>query len=182
MNAFDVSIWNQIQDKLKAFVFRYTKDRALTEDIIHDVFLKVHSKVGQLKESDKLAGWIFRITRNMITDHFRKQGKEINIKETDLQEEKHSELNDCVVDCLQEMMTTLPEKYRYALELTEFKNLSQLELAKELNISYSGAKSRVQRARQMLREKMDAAYKIKFDSYGNAIVCQDRSPCCRSHE
>lgn len=177
MDTFDVSTWNQIQNNLKSFVFRYTKDSALTEDIIHDVFLKVHSKLGQLKESDKLVGWIFRITRNLITDHFRKHGKQINIKEIDWQEEKHSSLNDCVVDCLQEMMTTLPEKYRRALELTEFENLSQLELAKELNISYSGAKSRVQRARQMLKEKMDAAYKIKFDSYGNAIVCRNRLPC-----
>jgi len=175
-NTTEISIWTQTQDKLKSFVFRYTKDRALADDIIQDVFLKVHSKVGQLKESDKLVGWIFQITRNTITDYFRSKDKAIHLKEIDWETEKTS-LNDCVVNCLQDMMTTLPDKYRNALELTELKNYSQLELAKELKISYSGAKSRVQRARQMLREKMDTAYHIKFDSYGNAVVCENKGPC-----
>jgi RNA polymerase sigma-70 factor (ECF subfamily) len=86
-------------------------------------------------------------------------------------------LNDCVVGCLQDMMATLPDKYRQALELTELKNHSQIELAQRLNISYSGAKSRVQRARQMLKEKMEETYLIRFDAYGNVIVCEDRAPC-----
>lgn len=176
MNTSEIFIWKQTQEKLKAFAFRYTKDKSVADDIIQDVFLKVHSKLGQLKESEKLTGWIFQITRNTITDYFRSKGKAISLNDVDWEEERNS-LNDCVVTCLQDMMTTLPEKYRYALELTELKNLSQLDLAKELNISYSGAKSRVQRARQMLKEKMDAAYKIKFDAYGNVIVCQDKAPC-----
>ena len=156
--------------------FRHTKDKELAEDIVQDVFLKVHSRVGQLKESDKLAGWIFQIARNTITDHFRNKTKTINPADIDWEAEKKP-LNDCVAGCLQDMMNTLPEKYRSALELTELKNLSQIELAKELNISYSGAKSRVQRARQVLKEKMDEAYLIKFDSYGNVVVCEDRGPC-----
>lgn len=181
MNATEISIWNQTQDKLKSFVFRYTKDRALADDIIQDVFVKVHSRLGQLKESEKLIGWIFQITRNTITDYFRRNGKILNVHDIDWEVENNS-LTDCVVTCLQNMMTTLPEKYRSALELTELKDLSQLELAKELNISYSGAKSRVQRARQMLKEKMDAAYDIRFDSYGNVIVCKDKAPCSCQEE
>lgn len=176
MNSSEITIWNQTQGKLKSFVFRYTKDKAVADDIVQDVFLKVHSKLGQLKESEKLAGWIFQIARNTITDYFRLKSKAINVADIDWEAERRP-LNDCVSGCLQDMMTTLPEKYKNALELTEFKNLSQLELAKELNISYSGAKSRVQRARQMLKEKMDDAYLIKFDSYGNVVVCEDKVPC-----
>lgn len=176
MNTKEILVWNQTQDKLRSFVFRYTKDKAVAEDIVHDVFLKVHSSLGQLKESEKLVGWIFKIARNTITDYFRYKTKSIRYSEIDWDIEKKP-LNDCVATCLQDMMTTLPEKYRRALELTEVKEFSQLDLAKELNISYSGAKSRVQRARQMLREKMDAAYLIKFDSYGNVIVCEDKIPC-----
>jgi len=177
MNASEILIWSEIQDKLKSFVIRYTKDKALAEDIIHDVFLKVHAKVGQLKEPEKLIGWIFQITRNTIADSFRARGKGLSSFDIDWEEETKP-LNDCVSACLQNMMTTLPEKYRYALELIDLENFSQLELAKELNISYSGAKSRVQRARKMLKEKMEAAYLIKFDSYGNVIVCESKVPCC----
>jgi RNA polymerase sigma-70 factor (ECF subfamily) len=75
------------------------------------------------------------------------------------------------------MLVTLPEKYREALELTELKNMSQLQLAEALHISYSGAKSRVQRARQLLKEKMDKLYVIKMDAYGNVVVCENKVPC-----
>jgi RNA polymerase sigma-70 factor (ECF subfamily) len=50
------------------------------------------------------------------------------------------------------LLHSLPEPYRYALVLTEFEGLSQQQLARRLGISLSGAKSRVQRAREQLKE------------------------------
>lgn len=176
MNTSETLIWNSTEAKLKSFVFKHTKDKATTDDIVQDVFLKVHDKVSQLKESDKLVGWIFQITRNAITDHFRKQAKTINSHDVDWESEKVS-LNDCVHSCLRDMLDTLPTKYKEALELTELQNVSQLDLAERLQISYSGAKSRVQRARQMLKEKMDQAYQIKVDAYGNVLVCENKTTC-----
>jgi RNA polymerase sigma-70 factor (ECF subfamily) len=79
-------------------------------------------------------------------------------------------------------METLPDTYRIPLELSETENLSQYEIAKQLNISYSGARSRVQRARNMLRKKFEALYFIKSDAYGNIIVCENRVPCSCSIE
>lgn len=158
------------------FVLRYTQDRPLAEDIVQDVFLKVHDKLPQLKQSDKISSWIFRIARNAITDHFRRKSRTISAMDLDWGPDVVT-LNDCVTSCLGEMLKTLPEKYRRALELAELEGMSQLELAERLAISYSGAKSRVQRARRILKEKMDAAYRIQFDRYGNAIACENKLPC-----
>ena len=168
--------WTKTQYELRNFVYRRVRDKALADDIVQDVFLKVHAKLGQLKDTEKITGWIYKITRNVITDYFRNKSKTISAHDLDW-ESDHQILNDCVSSCLQEMLLTLPEKYREALELTEIKNLTQTELAQKLNISYSGAKSRVQRARQMLKEKMEESYHIKTDSYGNVIFCENRIPC-----
>jgi RNA polymerase sigma-70 factor, ECF subfamily len=176
MNALQTEVWTTTQDKLRNFVFRYTHDKAVADDIVQDVFLKVHSKIGQVRESDKLVGWIFQVTRHTITDYFRQKSKTIDVKDIDWDSDQVS-LNDCVSSCLSDMLTTLPAKYREALELIELKNLSQLELANVLSISYSGAKSRVQRARQMLKEKMDESYNIQLDKYGNVLVCENKTPC-----
>jgi RNA polymerase sigma-70 factor (ECF subfamily) len=176
MEALETLAWNKTQQELRNFVFRKVKDKALADDIVQEVFLKVHAKLGQLKDTEKVSGWIYQITRNTITDYYRSKSKNISPQDLDWESE-HQMLNDCVSTCLEEMLLTLPEKYREALELTELKNLSQTELAQKLNISYSGAKSRVQRARQMLKEKMDESYRIKMDSYGNVIVCENRVPC-----
>ena len=168
--------WNRFQNELKGFVFKKVKDKALTEDIIQDVFLKVQNKIEQLKDSEKISEWIYQITRNTIVDHFRKISRNIEPKDLDWENDTPN-FNDCASAYLTKLLPTLPEKFRIALELTEFKNMTQLELAAHLGISYSGAKSRVQRARKMLKKKINEVLTIKTDSYGNVIVC-DRISCC----
>ena len=169
--------WNRVQSELKGFVYKRVKDKALTEDIVHDVFLKVQAKIHQVKESEKLFGWIYQITRNTITDHFRKNSKEINPIDIDW-DSNPPNFNDCVTNAINELIPTLPDKYRIPLEMTEFQNVSQLEVAERLNLNYTTAKARVQRARQMLKEKLDEILIVKTDGFGNVILCKDRGPCC----
>jgi RNA polymerase sigma-70 factor (ECF subfamily) len=169
--------WNNVQSELKGFVYKRVKDKSLTEDIVHDVFLKVQAKIHQVKESDKLFGWIYQITRNTITDHYRKNSKSINPKDIDW-ESSPPNFNDCVTNAINELIPTLPDKYRIPLEMTELQNMPQLEVAEKLGLNYTTAKARVQRARQMLKEKMDAILIVKTDGYGNVILCKDRGPSC----
>lgn len=164
------------QNELLGYVTRKVKDRSIAEDIVHDVFLKVQAKSSQLKDNEKLIGWIFRITKNTIIDHFRFQSRIIRSEDIDWEDDK-SFLNQCVERCLTEKLNDLPDKYREALELSEVQGISQLDLAKKLGISYSGAKSRVQRARQMLKDMMEREYHVKLDSYGNVVRCENRLPC-----
>lgn len=164
------------QKELLGYVIKKVKDKSIAEDIVHDVFLKVQMKSTQVKDSDKMLGWIYRITKNTIIDHFRFQSRIIHTWDVDWENDKQY-LNQCVERCLLEKLAELPAKYRQALELSEVQGLSQLDLAKQLNISYSGAKSRVQRARQMLKDKMETEYHVKLDNYGNVIRCENRVPC-----
>lgn len=169
--------WSSVQSELKGFVYKRVKDKALTEDIVHDVFIKVQSKIHQVKESEKIFGWIYQITRNTITDHFRNHAKRINPKDIDW-DSRPPNFNDCVTNAINELIPTLPDKYRIPLEMTEFQNLSQLEVAKILNLNYTTAKARVQRARRMLKEKLEEILIVKTDGFGNVVLCKDRGPCC----
>jgi len=169
--------WNQVQNELKGFVFKRVKDKALTEDIVHDVFLKVQSKFQQVKETEKIFGWIYQITRNTITDHYRKNAKEISQADIDW-DSSPPNFNDCVSNAIKELIPTLPDKYRIPLEMSELQNIPQLEVAQKLNLSYSAAKARIQRARRMLRDKLDENLVIKTDGYGNVVVCKDKGHCC----
>lgn len=180
MSTPDVLITERTLSELRGFIARRVRDTALAKDIAQDVVLKVYSRFDQLKDSEKVTGWMYQIARNTITDHFRKASKSPDPREF-VWEDQYSTLTDCVHGCLKEMMATLPDKYREALELAELGNMSQTELAEKLQISYSGAKSRVQRARQLLRERMDAQYRIEMDAYGNVVVCEDRVPCGCEH-
>ena len=170
-------IWNDLYEKLLSFINSRIKDKSAAEDIIQDVFIKVHTKSHQVKETDKITGWIYQITRNAVADHFRIQSKSIAPINVDWESERQ-EFNDCVACCLKILLETLPGKYRTPLELTEIENVSQYEMSRRLNITYTAARTRVQRARKMLKQKLDELYLIKTDSYGNVIFCEDSNPCC----
>jgi RNA polymerase sigma-70 factor, ECF subfamily len=58
--------WTKAQKELVTFVNRRIRDKAEAEDIVQDVFVKVYTRLGQLKETDKLRSWMFQITRNSI--------------------------------------------------------------------------------------------------------------------
>lgn len=179
MEAQAVVMWDSIYQELLAFVYKKVRDKPAAEDIVQDVFIKVHTKSEQIKDADKISGWIYQVTKNAVADYFRRNAK--SIAPVDVNWDSHNyEFNDCVASCLKVLMSTLPEKYRVPLELTELENLTQHELAGRLKISHSGARSRVQRARKMLKTKLDELYLIKTDTYGNVIVCEDRNPnCCQ---
>lgn len=179
MTALPLNLYSE----LKKFIYRQVRNKQDAEDIVQDVFIKAQLKGNQLKESEKFTAWMYRITRNSIIDYYRTKKKKVEDHFRENEGEEYNVFNDCVITCLKELQKTLPAPYRESLELTEGENLSQKELAARLGISYSGAKSRVQRARQMLKDKMTELYKIETDRYGNVMVCEDRVPCgCNSYE
>ena len=173
--------WDALYQELVTFVQKKVQDKPTAEDIVQEVFIKVHTKSNQLKAADKIIGWIYQITRNEVADHFRKNARNIDPVNVDWDSSYH-EFNDCVAYCLKSLMNTLPDEYRIPLALTELENQSQYQVAQKLNISYSGARSRVQRARKMLKQKLDELYYIKTDAYGNVISCENRDPCCCSRK
>jgi RNA polymerase sigma-70 factor (ECF subfamily) len=168
--------FNLVKGDLHAFVSKRVKDPDLADDIVQEVFLKIHLKICQLKQSEKLLAWIYQIARNTIVDHFRHK-KLLDPSMVEWESETN-QLNECVARCLQKLLLTLPDKYSEAFRLSEIEGVPQTQLATRLGISYSGAKSRVQRARQMLRQKMEALVVVRTDVYGNVITCEDRHPCC----
>jgi RNA polymerase sigma-70 factor, ECF subfamily len=172
--------WSQAQQQLNGFIYKRVRDHAAADDITQDVLIKIFSKMTQLQDTDRLSGWMYQIARNSIIDHFRARARNIPIEEINPGEEAPT-LNECVEGCLKDMLHTLPDEYREALELVELGSLSQQALALKLGISYSGAKSRVQRARQMLRERMEESYLIELDNYGNVVTCENKAPCNCSH-
>ena len=166
----------EVQHQLKRFIQAKVRNTQDAQDILQDVFLKIQSKGYQLADDQKFNQWIYRVTRNSIMDYYRLRKKVVEAELAN-EEENYNLFNDCVAHCLNDMMKTLPPVYREAMEKVELLNQPQLAVAKELGLSYTGFKSRVQRARQMLREKMQAQYRIQTDGYGNVIVCEDKLSC-----
>jgi RNA polymerase sigma-70 factor (ECF subfamily) len=170
------NIWNEFAGKLGQFIRARVADPATAEDILQDVFVKIQGRLDHLEDPAKLQGWLYLITRNAIIDHYRTRKQTTEVPETLLAEppENDTEL-DGLKASFRRMIYSLPEPYRDALVLTEFEGLTQKELAERLGISLSGAKSRVQRGREQLREMLQECCTFEFDRRGKVIECQPRA-------
>lgn len=169
MSAEILHVWNDMNDRLTNFVNGKVKDSELTKDIVQDVFLKVFSKSDTLKHKDKLVSWIYQITRNEIINHFRNANfynPSVVIEEDEINDQK---LTSELAECVRPVIDSLPQKYKEALILSDIENIPQKEIAKRLNISYSGLKSRVQRARELLKSTCEQCCDISTDVYGDIL-------------
>lgn len=181
MTTAVTTIWNDFHQELKAFIFNKTKNSADTDDLLQEVFLKIMGNLDKVSQAENLRPYLYGIVRNSIHDYFRKQ-KQI-IDATDLEatitaEETHS-LNATIAECcIKPFIHKLPIKYREALLITEFQDISQKDLAEQLNLSYSGAKSRVQRGKEKLKALILDCCAYQSDNYGNLTEHEDRSCGC----
>ena len=168
----------KITSRIKNKVF----DNAEVEDLRQEVFIRFAHSLKTIKNTDNLCGYLLRITDNIVNDYYRKKYKQSsdnftqteiveNVEETE-KKYSFSELS------LMTFIEKLPEKYKEALILTELKGESQKSVAEKLNISYSALKSRVQRAREMLKKEILNCCDYKFDTYGNIVSCCENNPCC----
>jgi len=177
------NIWNDISVPLKGFIKRHVRNDQDADDILQDVFYKIYNNIGGLKDVDKIHAWVYKIAKNTIMDFYRAQTHELVFTELleEIMVDTKNEItaNDEVAQCLRAMIDHLPEKYKSAIILTEFQNLTQKELGARLGLSASGAKSRVQRARTKLKEMLLCCCSFEFDYRGNIVDYKTKCNDCK---
>ncbi|MDR9857002.1 RNA polymerase sigma factor SigZ [Paenibacillus sp. VCA1] len=164
-------LWEQYHGPILGYVKQKTNRHPDAEDIVQTVFIKAYRHLPQLQDKTKLRAWLFQIARNAIADHFRKEKPTDELPDhmPDPELSAPDGYSEEAIAGMKGVFPYLPDKYREALELSELKGMSQKELSERLGLSYSGAKSRVQRGREMVRDLMNSCCEIQTDRYGNII-------------
>jgi RNA polymerase sigma-70 factor (ECF subfamily) len=175
-------LWNQYSHRLRAFIRSRVGDDADAEDILQEVFIRVHRNLCCVPELEwhRPESWFYQIARHLIIDHYRRRRDLVAIPENlpaepDLPEDDPEAV---LALSLRELIDELPWPYRQALILTEYQGLSQKQLAERMGISLSGAKSRVQRAREKLRDMLLRCCHFEFDRRGHIVDYYQRCCCC----
>jgi RNA polymerase sigma-70 factor (ECF subfamily) len=150
-------VWNEFSSQIRGYLLKKVKVEDDADDLLQDIFIKIHSKLGGLKDEKKLAPWIYQMVRNSLTDYYRKNNLETSEFKEESTESSIDETSDdiysaCVSGCLQVFMNRLPDKYKVPLELSDIRGLKQKDIAEQMDLSYSGLKSRVQRGREMIKD------------------------------
>lgn len=181
-NAAVERIWRDYHAALRGFIRARVRDDAVADDILQDVFVRIQSGIGGLREPGKLKSWIYRITRNAVVDHHRASKGLASLPHWLAAAEQDAEdrARQDIEDCLMPLIRRLPDKYREAVTLSEIDGLTQKQVAERLGLSLSGAKSRVQRGRAMIKEMLQACCRFAFDRRGTLVDYQVKGSGCDS--
>lgn len=159
-------IWNEYTSQLRGYVARRVHQPEVVDDILHEVFLKAQQGRHSLRFRGSIAPWLYRIASNAIADHYRLLKPWVELPEDLAAPERKRDPVAELAQCLQPLIDDLPEIYRSALMLSEIEGLSQKEVAARLCLSYSGAKSRIQRGREQLRQRLHDCCVIETGKFG----------------
>jgi RNA polymerase sigma-70 factor (ECF subfamily) len=192
--ADPVVAWRELRGPLAGFIARRVADPQDAEDVLQDVMLRIHRHSHELESAERVSAWVHRIARNAIVDHYRRRAARPELPAGaagELEEREDGSLGEPASEalrrelaaCLRPLIERLPEKQREALVLTELDGLTQIEAARRLGISVSGAKARVQRGRAQLRTLLLDCCHVELDRRGGITDYHARrGPCerCRA--
>lgn len=174
-----VENWQDYQLTILNYLRKHSKDEMLSEDLAHDIFLKIY-RLSLMPEYrvQNLRSWIFQLAHNTLTDYYRRPiGKCLcteNVDTLSLHPEQNPYLE--LADYVRPLLTCLPETYAKPLAL-ELDGLPQKDIATELQLDLSTAKSRIQRSRKKMHGLFYECFHLELDASGRVENFEVRSDC-----
>ncbi|HID93465.1 MAG TPA: sigma-70 family RNA polymerase sigma factor [bacterium (Candidatus Stahlbacteria)] len=156
--AFAVLI-ERYKDKLFNFICRMIRDDAQAEDILQEAFIKVYRERAKAYRINNFGAWLYTIARNLTTDELRRRKRRVvlPIEVAKISTDASNSFDDEILlkKKIEDTLETLNFKYREVFILRDINGLSYREIAKILKTRVGTVKSRLNRARLMMREKLE---------------------------
>lgn len=174
--------WRELEARLRPYVTRRVPSPSDVDDVLQEVFARMHRGLGDLRDGERFGGWVYRIAEHAIADSARARARhplppdDSAQRVTTLESPAHDEdnLESALGECVALFVARLPSPYREAVTLTELEGLTQKEAAEMLGLSLSGMKSRVQRGREKIRSMFEQCCEISLDCRGHVVQCDPR--------
>ncbi len=168
------ALYREHHYRLRNFILGRVEDESTADDILQEVFVRIHKKINTLRNSDRVQSWFYQIARNAIIDHYRSKRQFSELPETlpAPAASRGGEARRQIIDHLPAVIGDLPEPFRETLILSEVEGLSQKKVAERLGISYSTTKSRIQKGRELIRDLLLRYCTIEFDAQGCVVDCE----------
>lgn len=174
VEAFDQLIL-RYQDQVFGLAFQLLHDREEAEDMAQEVFLSCYRNINSFRFESRFGTWLYRVTVNRVKNRWKYNQRRLSEKHVSLDaplsedDDRTMEIPDTrsnprqtaegkqTMELVQQAWKTLPLEYQEVLSLRFVQNLQYEEIAEALQCSLGTVKSRINRARTQLREKLGDA-------------------------
>lgn len=151
------------------FAYRLTLDQDDSKDLVQDTYLKAYRFIDSFQQGTNAKAWLFRILKNSFINDYRKKSKEpskvdyqevesyYNSDEVDRQitpDLRVEALKDMIGDEISNALNSLDVDFRTVIILCDLEGFKYDEMAKILDIPIGTVRSRLHRARNLLKEKL----------------------------
>ena len=179
------TLWLDHHEQLRAYLTRRLGDAELAAELTQRTLLKVIDSCCSGTELRNVKSWLYQIARNVVADHYRELTKagagpqDVSIPGEDraVASRDGDDLWRQMARHLYPLLRLLPEAYATPLRLADLEGLPQQEVAERLGLGLSATKSRIQRARVMLREQIAACSHLELDERGRPVDFAIRDDC-----
>jgi RNA polymerase sigma-70 factor (ECF subfamily) len=140
-----------------AFLERRVGRRDVAEEILQDAFVRGLAKADSLHEGEASIAWFYRVLRNALVDHYRREGARTRALDAASREPSSAddaELEREVCACVTRLIDTLKPEHADALRAVELGGQSVQDFARSLDITANNAGVRLHRAREALRKQV----------------------------
>jgi RNA polymerase sigma-70 factor (ECF subfamily) len=175
MNCIDTA-WKQHAPELRSWLRHRMNQPQDVDDMMQDLFIKALGQGAKFCSIANARAWLFEVARNALADRLKVRREMVELPEDLASEESDHDAVDQLSACLPRVLSELSPSDREAIDLCDLEGLSQAEYAAKTGLNLSAAKSRLQRARQKMRERMTQACQVKFDGHGHVQDFVPRPP------
>ena len=168
--------WREHEAELRAWLRRHLGNGADAEDLLQDLFIKALRQGDRFCSIGNARAWLFEVARNAIADRLRVARQMVELPEDLAAETVETAAVYDLTACLPRVLSELSADDREAITLCDIEGITQQEYARRKGLTLAGAKSRVQRARKRLRERLTEACQVKLDPSGQVVDFVPRPP------
>jgi RNA polymerase sigma-70 factor (ECF subfamily) len=172
-----IAAWQRHEAELRGWLRHRLPSAADAEDVLQDVFVKARRQGERFCAIANVRAWLFEVARNTLTDRQRLARETVELPANlSADTEPEAPVDRLAACCLPRVLSELGADDREAITLCDLEGLPQEEYARRKGLSLPGAKSRVQRARKRLRERLLQACQVRLDAAGHVSDFVPRPP------
>ena len=158
-------------DSMYNFAYRLTFDDDDSKDLVQDTYLKAYRFINSFQRGTNAKAWLYRILKNSFINDFRKKGKEPakvdyqevenfynsdDVDDTRTVDLRVDTVKDMIGDEVTNALNALAIDFRTVIILCDLEGFTYEEMAKILDIPIGTVRSRLHRARNLLKEKLNS--------------------------
>lgn len=159
--------WAAHEPELRGWLRRRLGNPALADDLLQDLFLKALRQGERFCSVHNARAWLFEVARNTLADHLRVARDTVELPDDLLAPADEPATVDTLTACLPRVLSELSDEDREAITLCDLQGMSQADFAAARGLNLSAAKSRIQRARLRLKQRMTQVCQVQMDEVGH---------------